>query len=192
MCFLVNMVNSELTATEVITVKYFEPGHTFMSADHFHHQVEMSLKRKNKVYDFDDFVDAVRISNSGKNTVHVMSVSDFFTFEDSSSQHKIRNIEPRVYLRDTMSVKAEKGHYTIKFKQNLESEWKELDFLQVKVKKNKAFPNAVSKSTPRGITKERKEEILAKLVPLMPENRRNFWTTLPESTKALSDLATEN
>ncbi|CAH2101389.1 unnamed protein product [Euphydryas editha] len=110
--------------------------------------------------------------------------------QNSSSQHKIRNIEPRVYLRDIMSVKAEKGHYNIKFKDNLESEWKELDFLQVK--KNKVFPKAVSKSAPRGITKERKEEILAKLVPLIPEHRRIFCRTLPESTKAHSNLATEN
>lgn len=65
MSFIVNMVNSELTSTETIIVKYFEPGHTFMSADHFHHQVEMSMKNK-KIYDYDDFIDAVKNSNAKK------------------------------------------------------------------------------------------------------------------------------
>lgn len=34
-----------------------------MAADSFHHRVELSLKRKGKVYDFVDFVDAVRKSS---------------------------------------------------------------------------------------------------------------------------------
>ena len=34
-----------------IIINYFEPGHTFMSADIFHHQVEMALEKQNKTYD---------------------------------------------------------------------------------------------------------------------------------------------
>lgn len=40
MCFLVNIINSDLIAAECITVNYFRPGHSYMSADNFHHQVE--------------------------------------------------------------------------------------------------------------------------------------------------------
>ncbi|KAJ8683724.1 hypothetical protein QAD02_019516 [Eretmocerus hayati] len=46
-CFLtscVQTVNSEETSIESIELNFFEPGHTFMSAGSFHHQVEKSLK----------------------------------------------------------------------------------------------------------------------------------------------------
>ena len=64
LCSLVYLINSDEIAANSIILRYFEPGHTFMSADSFHHQVEMSLKRKKKVYDFSDFVDCVRSSKA--------------------------------------------------------------------------------------------------------------------------------
>jgi len=36
-----------------------------MSADSFHHQVELSLKHQKKTYDFEDFANAVRAVNKG-------------------------------------------------------------------------------------------------------------------------------
>lgn len=51
-------------AAETITIKYFEAGHTFMSADSFHHLVEKELKRNPKCYDFQDFVNVVNNSTS--------------------------------------------------------------------------------------------------------------------------------
>ena len=44
---LVNEVNKKNTAIQTITLKYFEPGHTFMSADSFHHRVEQKMQKKN-------------------------------------------------------------------------------------------------------------------------------------------------
>ena len=35
--------------------------------------------------------------------------------------------------------------------------------------------------TPRGVNKAKKDDILKKLLHLMPENRWRFWETLPES-----------
>lgn len=39
-----------------------------MSADSFHHQVELSMKNREKssVYDFADFVEVVQMANSGR------------------------------------------------------------------------------------------------------------------------------
>lgn len=68
-----------LIATQSITLKYFEPGPTF------HHQVELSLKKMDKVYDFFDLVECVQSSNSKRNLVKVMDVSDFFYFHDYAS-----------------------------------------------------------------------------------------------------------
>jgi len=50
--FLTFFINSNQTATNMIDLFFFEPGHTFMSADNFHHQVESSLKKRKKIYDF--------------------------------------------------------------------------------------------------------------------------------------------
>ncbi|KAI4831013.1 hypothetical protein KUCAC02_002614 [Chaenocephalus aceratus] len=51
---LVSIVNSQTISTEDITLKFFQPGHTFMSADSFHHGVEQEMKSRpgGVVYDF--------------------------------------------------------------------------------------------------------------------------------------------
>lgn len=53
--FLIYIINSNDIKTVEIYLFYFEPGHSFMSADSFHHQVELSLKKTSKVNDFMDF-----------------------------------------------------------------------------------------------------------------------------------------
>lgn len=75
--FFVYIVNSTEINTNEIDIKYFEPGHSFMSADSFHHQVELSMKRKGKLYDFNDFKAAVQKANSGNVDVNVMKIDDF-------------------------------------------------------------------------------------------------------------------
>lgn len=60
--FLIVVINSDETSTNIIDLFFFEPGHTFMSADNFHHPIESSLKKQGKTYDFKDFVDAIESS----------------------------------------------------------------------------------------------------------------------------------
>lgn len=128
--YLVYIINSDEIATQTITVKYFEPGHTFMSADSFHHQVKLSLQRKKKVYDFSDFADAVKKSNSEKNVVIQMQLTDFYNFTDESSQAKLKKNEPRLYLKDIMSVQAHRGQFTLLIKKKHSDEnTHSLDFL---------------------------------------------------------------
>lgn len=69
--YLVWLVNSKEIEADRIELNYREAGHTFISADIFHHQVAKQLKQKGKVYDFDDFSDAVQNSYSGK-VIYVM------------------------------------------------------------------------------------------------------------------------
>uniref|UniRef100_A0A6P7FI53 Uncharacterized protein LOC114330444 n=1 Tax=Diabrotica virgifera virgifera TaxID=50390 RepID=A0A6P7FI53_DIAVI len=115
------IVNSSVIADESVILKYFQPGHTFMAADSFHHQVEMSLKRMTKVYDFNDFIQAVSNANSSKVNVHSMKIGDFFKFTDYISKHKLKNMNPRFYLKDIVSLKSERGKklYRIKLKINV-------------------------------------------------------------------------
>ena len=43
---LVNEVNRTNGTTNEVTIKYFEPGHTFISADNFHHVIEQGMRIK--------------------------------------------------------------------------------------------------------------------------------------------------
>ncbi|KAK5645946.1 hypothetical protein RI129_004410 [Pyrocoelia pectoralis] len=117
--FLIYMVNcSEICATEIF-IKYFEPGHTFMSADSFHHQVEQSMKNYiGDICDFSDFEKAVQQANSGKVDVQSMQVADFRDWEDHASQIKLNKTNPRPYLNKMRNAKEYfegKGYITFKF-----------------------------------------------------------------------------
>ncbi|KAL0879275.1 hypothetical protein ABMA27_003055 [Loxostege sticticalis] len=65
---LIFYVNSSDVNLEPITLKYLDSlvGHTYMSADEFHRQVEFSLKKKKISYEFDDFHRAASGSLSKK------------------------------------------------------------------------------------------------------------------------------
>jgi len=67
--FLIYIINSEEISANEINLHYFQPGHSFMSADHFHHQVELSMKRVGKVYDFNDFQKCVKDANRAIHTL---------------------------------------------------------------------------------------------------------------------------
>ena len=56
---LIKEINILCGNAETITIKFFEPGHTFMSADSFHAQVEKGIKKKIKLQDYQDLVDIV-------------------------------------------------------------------------------------------------------------------------------------
>lgn len=121
-----------------------------MSADEFHHQVELSLKKKKRIYDFEDFYHAVSDTHR-KITVKKMAVSDFCRFEDCSSSYKLQNMTPRVYLSNTFR----RGINTIAFRTDFDGIERELDFLRVKNIKI-GIPKPVIKTQFRGVNKKRK------------------------------------
>ena len=53
------IVNNPETGTEVITIKYFEAGHTFMSADGIHGNITKALNSKSCLGDMKDYVDTI-------------------------------------------------------------------------------------------------------------------------------------
>lgn len=69
---LIIVVNSSSVGTESIVLKYFEKGHTFMSADSVHHGIEQEMRKRKNIFDFNDFVDVVKVSNGGKMEVIVV------------------------------------------------------------------------------------------------------------------------
>ena len=56
---LCSLINSPDLQLDTITVKYLEPGHTFMSADSFHHREELSIKQCGQLHTYEDFVGVV-------------------------------------------------------------------------------------------------------------------------------------
>ncbi|KAK9722975.1 hypothetical protein QE152_g19405 [Popillia japonica] len=96
--FFIYVVKSEELALESLTLKYFEPGHTFMAADSFHHQVERSLKKMGKIYDFEDFTEAVKHTIINTKVIS-MDIHNFFNWENGTSQYKLNKITPRPYQK---------------------------------------------------------------------------------------------
>ena len=47
---LVDIINSNMIAANKITFKYLEAGHTFMSADSIHHEIDQKMRKKIKVW----------------------------------------------------------------------------------------------------------------------------------------------
>lgn len=133
-CFFVYLVNSDETSVKVADIKYFERGHTFMAADSFHHKVEKSLKIKGKVYDFNDYKDAVKTAVKEVNVIE-MDVNDFYPWEDSSSQYKLKKCVPRPYLQQMVQVRFQRGSKKMMYKTSFDEPFTELNFLNAKCEK---------------------------------------------------------
>lgn len=179
--FLIFIVNSDDISLNTLELHFFEPGHTFMSADSFHHQVELAMKRKGKLYDFSDFQEAVRECHSRKVDVKSMEPKDFFEWRDYTSQYKLKKQNPRPYLNDIVQVIARRGDYNLLYRNDSCGPVGPL--LQLNFLTNKAYKEGIqippSRLSYRGIDKDKKNGILTKLVPLMPDNRKQFWRDIP-------------
>ena len=57
----------------MITLKYFEAGHTFMAADSFHKEIEDEMNAAGNVYDFNDFEKVI----NARGQALKMNISDF-------------------------------------------------------------------------------------------------------------------
>lgn len=177
-CFMVYIVNSNEIAAKSITMKFLEKGHTFMSADSFHHQVELAMKQyeKGSVCDFDDFVKCVQSCNSQRVVCKELGISDFADWPDWTSITKINNAVPRPYINKISKIKFVRGTKTMLYANGFEEDWIELDFIMTK---HQGLNPPEMKTAPRGISREVKEGITTKLLPLMPFNRRIFWYGIP-------------
>ena len=165
---LLNGVNLEGGYASSATLKYFEPDHTFMPADNFHHQVEQRTCQKKKVEDFQDFLDAV--SSCGQSLV--MKCNDFFDFPKGVSQANYTREKPK--LEQVQVIKFERGSIKMFWKESHKSErFKSLKFLQKRYERNigKDFNRVMS---PRGLKPDKKENIIKVLCLHMKERSRSF------------------
>ncbi|KAG8246556.1 hypothetical protein J6590_082328 [Homalodisca vitripennis] len=148
------------------------------------------IKSKGKMYDFEDFKDAVKASNSGKVTVKSMEHQDFFTEFNYSSQYKIMHKVPRPYLSEMVHVLFQRGSFDMFYRKSFSGEVFQLSFLKAGFTKKREVPKPNTRTSPRGVNKEKKQDIIKKLVPLMPPNSHGFWVDLAVSEEP--DLITEH
>ncbi|KAF2890115.1 hypothetical protein ILUMI_16058 [Ignelater luminosus] len=185
--FFVYAVNSNELNFKTITLKYFEPGHSFMAADSFHHRVERLLKRQGKVYDFVDFINAVKTSSQNTEVIEML-VNAFYSWKGESSQYKLTRMTPRPYLNQMVEVQFTRGLRTLAYKTSFDGEVNVINFLKANCQKM-SIAKPDFKQQPRGISEDRKQTILTKLGQIRPPNRLHFWENLPvsQSQDAIND-----
>lgn len=176
------MVNSDEIVCDEIIVRYFEPGHTFVAADSFHHRVQLSMQRMgNKLYDFEDFSGC-----ENRNIQHRSSANGpqyhFFQWPDYSSQYKLSRVIPRPYLHDVVEVIFTRGSTSVKYKNDFcSNEYIELNFLTAALIQSGSLPKPKKRDRFTGITAEKRQNILKILGGCSKKNPLKFWENLPES-----------
>ena len=180
---LLSLVNSGEIEAEDITIKYFEPGHTFMSADHVHAGVEKEMHQRENgdVYNFSDFCEVVKDSNGGRVQLIQMQNDDFLKWEAQQSQAKLKKPD-RPKLADVVEIRFCRGYKEMFYKESYTGMYTKFDFL----KKNASLeiPGRI-REAPRGIPAAKKQDIVTKLCPFMPETRRGFWEGLIVNDQAV-------
>ena len=107
------LVNTNEIQAKKITLKFFQPGHTFMSADACHSRIEREMKTLKKVYDFNDFVSCVQRANC---TPIIMELRHFRNWESGVSQHLLNKLPKRPKLAPMVYVSFQRGSESLFYK----------------------------------------------------------------------------
>lgn len=155
-----------------------------MSAATVHADVERKMRSKKNVYDFGDFVGCVE---SSKSQIVRMNHTNIYHLLSLQSQSKLRKL-PNLTSHRVIQF----SHGSLKlFVKELYStaESLEMDFLQVGAKM--PFTPQPLRKQDRGITQDKKDDIVSKLVPIMPPTRARFWNDIAVAEGA-ADLLNDN
>lgn len=177
---LITLVNQNWNRTEDLTLKYFEPGHTFMTTDCFHQRVEREMERQpgGRVLDFEDFRRVVSAAQSGDVEVVEMQNEDIRVWKEGNSRRKLTNTPP---LPELAQIQFRKGSRLLWVKlSHDQEEFTPVDFLRNRTRLNIPEP---LRSAEQGIGRRKKMEILVNLSRLMPPQSRLFWESLAESAE---------
>lgn len=148
-----------------------------MSADHFHHQVELSMKKHKTLWDFNDFVSCVSSANGGKTEVIEMKLTNFFDWKDFSSKFKLKR--EKFYFKNLTMAVFTRNEKNFRYKTSFDEdeEFKTLNFLNNKVVKT-GIPMANARERNHGVDVTRRNTLVSTLAPIIPETRLKFWQEL--------------
>ena len=113
---------SDFTQIKTLVLKYFEKGHTFMSADSYHHSVESAME-KMRVYDFSEFVNALNVNGQDI----ILSHRDIISFPKGSSKGKATEGRPERFTKDLTRLE---------WKYNFDDHYRSSEFLMKKILKS--------------------------------------------------------
>ncbi|KAF2904979.1 hypothetical protein ILUMI_01201 [Ignelater luminosus] len=150
------LINSDQIGIKKLHLKYFEPGHSYTSADSFHHQVELSLKRQKKPYDFNDFTQAVKTANNGKVAVECINISQIADWKKCTSIIKINRLEPRPFLRDISKLIFRKETLLVSYRTFESDTFTDIDVVQEKYKRNIKLMQPTFRNSPCGVGEDKK------------------------------------
>ena len=180
----VRIVN-ESWGPEKISIKFLTKGHTHMAADSLHGVIEKKIRAKQVVEDFPELKKVMQ--DSRQNTrVKELQISDFYEWKNEKSGKKSVDIQLGKIVQASFMKKDSKLYYRYDF----DDELKAVDFLTVKAKSalGKGLPKKLS--VPRGISRDKKNNILMKLVPHIADTRKkSFWKNI--HTANVQDLVDE-
>ena len=181
---LIKEVNRRDINADTITIKHFEPGYAFMSADSFHALIEKGIRRKNKLQDFSDLVDIV---NERGDAVE-MSSDDFLSVKKNVSEGNFASNKPK--LENVQVVRFNRDSTKLYWKVSFsEKEFHSTDWLQKKAEKQILCPFPCI-GGPRGIKTLKKDNIVKTLLSHLEENRRKFWLEM-QTNDISKDLSSE-
>ena len=167
-----------------VTLKYFVKGHTFMSADHFHKDVESAMRHEEKVCDWEDFTSCVKKHGKAVD----MQIENFFDFPNALSMGKASK-ETKPLLADVYVAEFRKGSPNWFYKLSHADDFKAHDFLQNQ--RPKKYRERILAGTcnfenkkVRGINEVKRQHIIDKLGPLMGAKRTEFFINMKASAEA--------
>ncbi|KAF6199295.1 hypothetical protein GE061_007321 [Apolygus lucorum] len=113
-------------------------------------------RMKNKLYDFDDFIKAVK--NAAKRTTVVsMEPNMFYEWEYYTSTYKLSLLRPRPYLQQMVEVVFQRGSTNMKYRNTFSNEeFEEVNFFTAKILKSGQLPDPTPVLQPNGIDSTRK------------------------------------
>ncbi|KAG5858450.1 hypothetical protein JTB14_009918 [Gonioctena quinquepunctata] len=105
----------------------------------------------------------------------------------TKSVKPLARISPKPYLHDMVFVQFQRNKKILWYKNKFSDEPLELNFLTAKYYSKSNIPKAAQRNRNRGISAERKNNLISKLRPIIPANRLAFWEELQVSEEMCDD-----
>lgn len=173
---ILNYINSDLSTTKEICLKYLVKGHTFMAADGIHGKIEQQMRKQKNVYDVQDFIEVCEKA-AKRNRILSLTIGDFMDLKSIIRQRKSKERGDTLpYLKDVVEIKFERGLHDFFYKTDYQQPYIKSSNILKRKSEVGTFPE--KKTTPRGIKESKKEQILKELVPKMADSRKQFWINL--------------
>lgn len=141
-----------------------------------HHTIELSMKKQpgGKVCNFQEFVEVVQRAGTNMSVIQMKNII-FKNWKGQNSEEKMK--KAGVLLWKMVAIQFQRGSFGMGFKKShADQQFQVIDFAKATIKTMKT---SQLRPRDRGVAQDKKNDILTKLVPLMPSNRHTFWKDLP-------------